>query len=76
MTAPRTERSASRLLGSGFSRVKSEGINCLVFAFISPTVTQTPFAAQYRFARDALLTEISQVAKITLGSTYSLFAPV
>src|SRR6266851_1652530 len=33
ITAPRTERSASRLLGSGFSRVASEGMRLLLFRF-------------------------------------------
>src|SRR5712671_2392555 len=48
MTAPRTERSASRLLGSGFSRVASVGMGNAIFALFSPTITQTPFEAQDR----------------------------
>src|SRR6266852_8093957 len=75
MTAPRTERSASRLLGSGFSRMDSEGMRVFVFALFSPTITQTPFAAQDWFARDALLMQIfSGGEDDCLGSTESLFA--
>src|ERR1700756_2984895 len=48
MTAPSTERSASRLLGRGFSRVESEGI---VFRFIFAYSNTDPFGAQDDGAR-------------------------
>src|SRR5258708_25869653 len=46
ITAPRTERSASRLLGRGFSRVASEGMGCCYFALVSPTITQASASMQ------------------------------
>jgi hypothetical protein len=48
-------------------------LDVVIFALFSPTVTQAPFTAQDRFARDALLTEIFQVARAIIDSTESLF---
>jgi len=53
----------------------SEGMRVFMFALFSPTITQTPFAAQDWFARDALLMQIfSGGEDDCLGSTESLFA--
>src|SRR5260370_3604479 len=63
MTAPRTERSASRLFGRGFSRVESVGIYIsLYFRLVPLKVTHTAFIAQDDDARDASI-EIFQVAR-------------
>jgi len=69
----RTERSASRLLGRGFSRVESEGMSGCYFALFSPTVTQTPFGAQGRVTRGARSIRTIFRWRGLLGSTESLF---
>src|SRR6267154_2154318 len=43
MTAPRTERSASRLLGSGFSRMDSVGMRAFFLRFIFAYDNTDPF---------------------------------
>src|SRR6266446_9749431 len=64
MMAPRTERSASRLLGRGFSRVESEGMRFrFMFAILSPKVTQNPLIAQDDVAHELATTDFFQVAR-------------